>query len=189
VVLSKRERYIGYVTGAVLALVLVQYVVVGPLWERKTQLDARIADAKSQRDRDNGLIETSERAGKYWTQMSSRSLPRDSYDADQMLNNLSDWAQDAGLSLSSVKSERTEKEKDFYKKTFRAAGSGGMRQVGQFLYRIQTASTAARITDVTLSSRKEGTDDLSVSVGVATIYPVPESEKTRLTASIAEVSR
>jgi hypothetical protein len=188
VVLSKRERFIGMAAGALLGVFIVQWVIVGPLWERKTQLDARIAEAREQRERDDRQVETSKRAEKYWAEMSSRRLPRDGYEADQTLNNLSDWAQDAGVSLSSVKSERTEKDKDFYKKTFRAAGSGSMTQIGRFLYRIQTASGAARISDLVLNSRKEGTDDLSISVGVTTIYPVPDSEKNR-PGAVAEASR
>jgi hypothetical protein len=189
VVLSKRERFIGIAAGTLLAIFMVQYVIVGPLWERKTQLSARIAEAKDQRERDDRLLETAKRAEKYWGDMSARRLPRDSYEADQTLNNLSDWAQESGVSLSSVKPERTERDKDFYKKTFRAAGSGSMSQVGRFLYRIQTANGAARISDVTLNSRKEGTDDLSISVGVATIYPVPEAEKNRPGGAVAEAMR
>jgi hypothetical protein len=189
VVVSKRERFIGIAAGTLLAIFIVQYVIVGPLWERKTQLTARIAEAREQRERDDRLLETSKRAEKYWGEMSTRRLPRDSYEADQTLNNLNTWAEDAGVTLSSVKPERTERDKDFYKKTFRAAGSGSMSQVGRFLYRIQTANGAARITDVTLNSRKEGTDDLSVSVGVATIYPVPDAEKTRPGGPVAEAIR
>jgi Tfp pilus assembly protein PilO len=189
VVFSKRERVIAVTSAAVLAVIVIQQVVIGPLWERKKQLNALIETAQSQRDRDAILIATSERAGKYWSEMSRRGLPRDNSDADQMFSSLSDWAQEARLSLSSVKAERTEKDKDFYRKSFRATGGGAMAQIGQFLYKIQTAPGAVRITDLTLSSRHEGTDDLSLSVAVTTIFPVPESEKLRATASVAEVSR
>jgi len=179
VVMSKRERYIGFATLGVLGVVFLQWVIVGPLWERKAQLDASLADLSTRRQQDETLVATADRAARYWNDLSSRRLPRDVYEADQMINNLSNWAQESGLSLSSVKAERTEKDKDFYRKTFRAVGGGGMSQVGRFLYRVQTASVPARITDLTLSSKKEGTDDLSLSVGVATIYPIPENEKTR----------
>ncbi len=83
-VLSKRERLIAYIAGSALALVIVQWAIVGPLWERKTQLNLRIAEMRTRHDQDVTLIETSERAGKYWTQMLARNLPRDSADADQM---------------------------------------------------------------------------------------------------------
>ena len=188
-VLSKRERWVVILAGTTLGLLIVHYAIVGPLWERASQLKLRVAEANDQRDKDNRLIETSKRAEKYWAEMSNRRLPRDSSDADQMLNNLSNWAQESGVSLSSFKGERTEREKDFYKRTFRATGSGTMSQVGRFLYRVQTSSDAARITDIQINSRKEGTDDLSLSVGVATIYPVPENEKNRALGPVAEALR
>ena len=188
-VLSKRERWIAILAGSVLGLLIVHYVIVGPLWERASQLKLRIAEANDQREKDNKLIDTSKRAEKYWTEMSNRRLPRDSADAERMLNNISEWAQESGVSLSSFKAERTEREKDFYKRTFRATGSGSMSQVGRFLYRVQTSTGAARISDIQLSSRKEGTDDLSLSVGVATIYPVPDNEKGRAPGAVAEAFR
>ena len=53
-----------------------------------------------------------------------------------------------------------------------------MSQVGRFLYRIQTATVPVRITDLTINSRKEGTDDLAVQLGIATIYLPPDTDKT-----------
>ena len=78
------------------------------------------------------------------------------------------------MTLSSLKPERTEKEKDFFKITFRATGGGSMAQVGRFLWRIETAQVPVRVTDVTITSRKPGTDDLAVQLGIATSYLAPE---------------
>ena len=95
-----------------------------------------------------------------------------------ILNDVRDWAQEAGMNLSSFKPERLpEKESDFYKISFRATGSGQMSQLARFLNRIQTATIPIRITDLSITSRKEGTDDLSISVGLATIYLAPDADK------------
>jgi hypothetical protein len=184
-VLSKRERYIGLTTVALVGIVGVHWLIVDPLIRRAGDLKVLIAEARDTRERHDKDIQTSERAARLWSEMSGRNLPRDASDADQMINYLSDWAQDVGLSLSSVKPERSEREKDFHKKTYRATGSGGMGQIGRFLHRIQTASVPVRIADLTLSSRKEGTDDLSLSVGVATIYPATENERSRSAGPLA----
>ena len=42
-VMSKRERYIGLVTIAVLAILVLDKFIVGPSMERMAQLDADIA--------------------------------------------------------------------------------------------------------------------------------------------------
>ncbi len=176
-VLTKRERYIGIVTGVVLGVLVLDYFVVSPLLAQMAVLDAKITSAQNDVRRSNDLLELSSRAKQRWNEMSSGAV-RDSEQADQIVNNVSDWAREAGMSLSSVKPERDEKEKDFGKKTFRATGAGRMSEIGRFLWRIQTASVPVRITDLTITSRKEGTDDLSISLGVATIYQLPEGEKT-----------
>lgn len=178
-VLSKRERYIGLTTLVLVGAFGLHWMIVEPMLNRAGDLKVRISEARETRKQNDDQITTSENARRRWTELSGRDMPRDASDADQMINNLSDWAQDVGLSLSSVKPERTEKEKDFYKKTFRVAGSGRMAEIGRFLHKIQTASVPVRITDLTINARKEGNDDLSLSVGVATIYPTPETEKNR----------
>lgn len=190
-VLSKRERYIGLTTLILVGAIGLHWLLVEPMLNRASDLKVRIAEAIETGKQNDGTIETADKARKRWAEMSGRDMPRDASDADQMLNNLSDWAQDVGLSLSSVKPERTEKEKDFFKKTFRVAGNGRMNEIGRFLYKIQTASVPVRITDLTINARKEGMDDLSLSVGVATIYPNPDADKNRAApaaaVSLAEV--
>ena len=99
-------------------------------------------------------------------------------------------AREAGLNPPpALKSDRTEKEKDFYKLTLRATGNGGMAQIARFLWHIQTANIPVKITELTISSRKEGADDLSLTMSVATAYLAPESESPsrNTSASIGEV--
>jgi Tfp pilus assembly protein PilO len=183
VVLSKRERYVATVTIlAVLILGLDQFFI-DPLLKRKEMLDSRIATAQEQLDRASRLFTTSRAANRKWSEMTHGGLRHDASEAESLvLHSVRDWAQDAGMSLSSVKPERTEKEKEFYRITIRATGTGGMAQVGQFLWRIKTASVPVRITDLSINSRKEGTDDLAVQLGISTIYLAPETDKSKSAA-------
>jgi hypothetical protein len=90
------------------------------------------------------------------------------------LHNVRDWASEAGLNLASVNPQRAERERDFQKLTFRATATGGLGQIGRFLYKIQNASMPVRITDLSISSHgREGNDDLSLSLAIATIYLPP----------------
>jgi Tfp pilus assembly protein PilO len=128
--------------------------------------------------------------GKRWTEISSGALKRDeSQSESQMLQNVLEWARGAGMEVPSFKRERVEREKDFVKVTFRATGTGTMNQIGKFLWRIQTASVPVRITDVSITSKKEGTDDLSVQLGIATIYLTAEAEKKDNKAASASAAR
>ena len=44
-----------------------------------------------------------------------------------------------------------------------------MQQIARFLWHIQTANIPVRISELTLSTRKEGTDDLQLSMTLATM--------------------
>jgi len=180
VVLSKRERYIAIVSLSVAGILALDRLVYTPLMAQKEEIDMRIDSASEELIGARSLIKTSRDKGRDWAKMSGKGIPQNASQAEsQVLNSVREWAQDARLSLSSVKPERTEKEKDYYKITFRATASGTMQQVTRFLYSVQTGSVPARITDVSITSRKEGTDDLTLTLGIATIHPVPESEKPR----------
>ncbi len=169
-VISKRERYIGIITGAVIGLFLFNWIIFGPLMDRMDDLDTQIkAKQADVQDADRNLALKGS-AEQHWALLSHSMLTRDNYES-KILNDVRDWAQEAGMTLSSLKPERVpEKEGEFYKVSFRATGSGQMMQIARFLHRIQTATIPVRITDLSLTSRKEGNDDLSVSVGLATIY-------------------
>lgn len=179
-VMSKRERYIGIITGTVLAILVVDRFFVTPLMERQAELDGRIKLARQELDRTTGLRETGRRARDVWTTMDRGSLLRDDSDAEsQILNGVREWAQEAGINLSSQKRERTEKEGDFVKITYRVTGGGTLPQAARFLYRMQNATVPVRITDFSANSKKDGTDDLNLSVGVSTIYFAPDADKDK----------
>jgi hypothetical protein len=76
-----------------------------------------------------------------------------------------------------VGGKQSDKEKAFLKLTARFTGSGGMEQVGRFLWQVQTSNIPVRITDMSISTRKENTDDLELAVGISTIYLSPDGVK------------
>ena len=160
-----------------------------PLISSKAQLDARIASAKTELENDDRLFDLSRRVSRVWQEMTSQGLKRDESEAQlQFQKNVTDWAQDAALSLPSVKPERTEKENDFYRYTLRATGTGTMSQIGRFLWHVTTASVPVRINDLTITSRKEGTDDLQVSIGLSTIYLMQPADKEKNARPAAALS-
>ena len=185
-VLSKRERYVGIITIAVLAILCLDQFVVGPLLSRKAELDSQLSAKRLELDSGEHDIANSRRRGQQWAQMLKSGLRQDESAAEgQLIRNVIDWAQEAGMSLSSVKRERMEKEKDFYRITVRATGNGQMAQIGKLLYRMQTAPSPVRVGDLTISSRKEGADDLTFQVGISTIFLAPESERTKTATALA----
>ena len=81
--------------------------------------------------------------------MSRGALRTDSSEAESViLNSVREWAQDAGLMLSSVKPERAEKEKQFMKITFRANATGNIAAISRFMWSLQTSKAPIRVTDL-----------------------------------------
>jgi hypothetical protein len=179
-VMSKRERYIGIATIVVVGILALDRIVVTPLLDSKTRLDADLVSARDDMDAANRLMTTSRRMDRDWRAMigprGERLKDNEAAAESQILNAIGEWAQSSGLSVSAVKRERAEKEKDFVRISYRATATGTMRQVGEFLWKIQTATVPVRIADIQVNSRKDGTDDLSVQIGIATIYlPPPDT--------------
>jgi hypothetical protein len=178
VVLSKRERYIAVATVAALGLVAVYYGFVSPLLDRKSDLDSKVREAKLQLDRANRVIDDSHRLGPVLAQRLAGPVKKSASEAEsQMLKSIGEWAHDARMTAPSIdKPDRGEREKDFAKMTFRASATGTMSQIGNFLWRMNTSAVPVRVGEMTLTTHKEGTDDLTLQLSISTIYLAADTE-------------
>ena len=177
-ILSKRERYIAIAATTSVALLALNYYVLTPLLEHRSQLQAEIQQELEAQTRANKLVRSQHTMSQRWAEMEKAGLKKDGSAAEtQVLHAVRDWAASARLNLVSVKPEKTEPEKAFQRITVRVSATGTLETIGQFIWRIQTAPTPVKISDVQISSRKEGVDDLNVQLGISTIYYAPELEK------------
>ena len=99
-----------------------------------------------------------------------------------VLNALRDWAEESGLILSSLKPERSSKRGQLQEITFQAVCTGSMDGVSKFLWRVEDAALPIKISDLQLSARKEGSDDLTLQIRVAALCLAPLSAKPSQTA-------
>jgi hypothetical protein len=181
VVLSKRERYIAVGAVSVVALLGIYYILLSPLLDRMKELDTKIADRNQQLKHDNHLIDDSKRLGPVLAQRIAGPLKKNQSEAEsQMLKSIVDWARDARLSPPSIdKPDRIEKEKEFSRMTFRASGAGSMAQIGHFLWGLHTSTIPVRISEMTLAAHKEGSDDLTIQLGISTIFLAGDDKTPR----------
>lgn len=173
-VVSKRERYVLIATAAVVGLLVLDWFILTPLLTRKSELDQAIVKARDELDNADRLFVNSRRATPTWNKMVNGALKKNASEAEsQVLHSVRDWAADAGMTLSSVKPDRTEKDKEFIRTNFRATGAGGMAQISRFLWNLQNSDIPVRITDLQIGSRKDGTDELTLQLGMTTLYLAP----------------
>jgi hypothetical protein len=175
-------------TAFVLLCVGVYQFVVVPMLERRDELSAQIDKANQDLSHSLNVVKKSKELAPRWTEINRAGLQRDASRAEsQIYTAISAWARDAQLPSPGTKSDRTEKEKDFQRITIRVTGNGTMEQISKFLYHIQTSNIPVKIVDLTITPRKEATDDLTLQLGLATIFLPPEADKPQQTASAAEV--
>src|SRR3954447_8358642 len=99
-VLSKRERYVGFITVAVLAILLFDWMIYEPLNARVTELDTQIKNTKNDLDNAGYLLAKKRSAEQGWANMSRGVLLKDESAAEsRILNSMREWAQDAGMVL------------------------------------------------------------------------------------------
>ncbi len=62
-----------------------------------------------------------------------------------------------------------------------------MRAASRLLWSLETASIPVRVTEMHITPRKEGTDDLSVQLSISTLCLLPDTDKqSRTVASAAD---
>jgi type II secretory pathway component PulM len=180
-ILSRRERYIVIGTVAVVGLLALDRLFLTPMLERRQVLDAQMRQATEEMTRANGLFTNSPRVNRKWNELTAQTLKTDGSNAEsQIIRAVGDWAREAGLNLSSVKPERAEAvkpergEKDkqvtFMKITFRANATGNMAAISRFMWRLQTSKVPVRVTDLSITTLRDGVDDLSLDLGISTLY-------------------
>src|SRR5687768_13015923 len=102
--LSDREKYIGYGAGAVIALLLLDSVLLSPLFARLNDADARVAKASQELIASSQLFDNSNRARRKWKDMAGDTVKTDASPAEsQLLNSARQWAGSAGLTVNSLK--------------------------------------------------------------------------------------
>jgi hypothetical protein len=173
-ILSKRERYILIAVVAAVAIFALDRFAVTPLWAKKNELAIQVLDRQGKLGRADELEKNRKALGDKWKAMSLAGLKTDASAAESMvLHAVRDWATESRLTLSSMKPDKTEPDKQLHKLHFRATATGNMAGMTSFLWRVRNATIPIRVTELQISSRKDGVDDLTMQIGLTTIFYAP----------------
>ncbi len=94
----------------------------------------------------------------------------------QALKATLDWAGQAGVGVTALKPDRTTDENGFQIISFHATGVGNTPAVAKLVWDIETATIPVRLTDLSVTPVKEGTDQLTVQFGVSTLSRLPTAD-------------
>lgn len=172
--LSPRERKIAIGVLVVVGIWALDELAIAPLLAQQSQLRDDNLAATQQLQQATHLFAVARKDQRTLSQMTHAGLGADASAAEsQMLHSIGDWARESGLTLTGNKPDRAEPQKPFEKIIFHVTSTGNMNAVNQFLWHVQTATIPARVEEMTVASRKDGTDEVSLSVAISTLCMVP----------------
>jgi len=169
-VLSKRERTIALTTLAAVAILVLDQLVFEPVRAQFVQLSADDEHYTKMLDDANRLFMNRKATEARWNQMVADGLKSDAAETEDALDHaVFEWAQASDLTLKSCTPEHT-MQKDRPAVVLYVVGTGNMSAVAHFLYRAQTSRLPVQPEDLEIGSRREATDDLTVTLHISGLY-------------------
>ncbi|MGD1001549.1 MAG: hypothetical protein ABSA67_12730 [Candidatus Brocadiia bacterium] len=169
-VLSKRERTIALTTLAAVAILVLDQLVFEPVRAQFAQLSADDEHYTKMLTDANRLFMNRKATEARWNQMVADGLKSDAAEMEAALDRaVYEWAQASGLTLKSCTPERT-MQKERPEVVLYVVGNGNMNAVAHFLYRAQTSRLPVQPEDLEIGSRREATDDLTLTLHISGFY-------------------
>lgn len=182
--ISKRERYIIIITVLALVVLLGDQVVLGPYLSRQ-QSDQELMNSLTLKlDAQQRLLQRENSIHQSWAAMQSQGLNSSASAAEALLiQGFQKWSEDAGLKNVAFTPARPRLRSALQQVTLQVSATGPLSSISRFFWNVQAAEIPVRVQQLQLGARKEGTDDLTVSIMLSTIYlPPKEAAPEALTA-------
>ena len=169
--LNKREKTIAIVTGAVLGLLALDYLVITPFLDSREQLVTQREILERDLESAQQTILISRTARRRWGQFKTAGLQTDaSATENNLLNEIRQWSQAAKLSLIALRPDRASSENDLQEMTFQVSAQGTMEAISAFVYHAETTQLPVRIREIQIVTRAEAKNDLSMQMRISTLW-------------------
>jgi len=169
--LSRRERALVFGVSAIIFLWMIDRYALSPVLERQSDLQLQRDRILKEIRRGNALISERRQLAPKWNEMLSAGLKDDPAEAEgQLLHALRDWAKESGFTLTSVKPDRPESKSELKEIQIQAAGTAKMDAITGFLWQLHSAPFPLKVTDLQISSRNDGSNDLALQLKISTLY-------------------
>jgi hypothetical protein len=170
---------IAICTAATLGLLVLDQFVLTPYLQLRESVETQRDKVMQAVSDANSVFDRQRRLRKVWTEMQQGGLKTDASQAEsQALHAILDWAQSAGVTIASFKSERPVKNHDFQIIGFHVTGTGSMSAISRMLWGMESAKIPVRLNDMQITPRKEATDDLTIQLSVSTLCTLADADKS-----------
>ena len=170
-VLSRRERNVVIGTLIAVAALVLDRFALTPILDSWSALEAQKEQLISKVKRGESVIKQEPEAEATWKRRVTEGLKQTGDETeDAMLHAVQAWSQDSRLTLVSVGAERALRQGRTPEVVVQVAGVGPMSAVARFLWDVQSTRLPLKVVGMELYSRKEGTDDLSLTLHLSGLY-------------------
>jgi len=150
-----RQQLLTIVALICFGALVLDKVVVTPLWGLWEERAERISQLEELLDRGSVLIDREDVLRDRWADMKRDALPTNlSVAEEQVLKSVERWVQQSSLLLSSFNPEwRQNDEEQFAVYRCRSVGTGDLESVARFLFELERDPLALKIENLELSAR------------------------------------
>lgn len=175
-VLSKRERYIVFITIIIITILVVDRYALSPFLDIRAQDRVLKQQLLGEMEQAAILFQRRELMERKWQNIMAKGLQGDvSQTESSVLHAVRDWSRKGGVTLSSVKPDQVNGDGNLHEINFLVAGTGSMSSIGRFIWYAETTSLAVRVKDIQVGSRREDGEEMSLQLRFSAIYFTPEN--------------
>src|SRR5271155_302639 len=161
-VISKRERYIAIGAASAVGLLVLNSMALSPYLERRSEIATELAAVNQKLDASDLLFKRQRALRPVWADIERSGLQTDSSDAGiQADQAIVEWVRNSSVFLANFHPEaHPSQQGQFQALSYHITVNGPLNAVSHLLWSAETASIPLRVTDLQISPRHEGTDDL-----------------------------
>ena len=166
--LSKRERYILYITVVVIVSILFDKVVLSPITERLNKLNGEIFIQEKKLEKSLRILAQEELITseyKEYTQFIRQSRS-DKEEIAELLSEIEKIASKTPISLADIKPGKIEKVGHYRKYTVKIETESEMDHLANFIYQLELSPRLLRVKDFYLTPKKKGSPVLKVRMTI-----------------------
>jgi len=181
--LSQRERIIVLVTLLAVGALVADRLVLAPITNGLGELKAERQKSLSQVAKAKNLLQEKQQIEKKKAAL-SEGLRSDAEAESRVAKALDTWAEDARLTLTSVKPDRMAGgDKGLKEILFVVAGKGSLDAVAWFLYQVETSDLPIKVKHLQLGSTSEAGDNMSLELRISALYLAADEKSSPPTRS------
>jgi hypothetical protein len=186
VTLNKREQTIAWILGAVVGLGVVYYAGL-TWWDARAKLDDQIFKAQNTLKLNKAAMDKANRVEADLASWRIQRIDMNRPDPSQTDALIRNTYSNAGLGLSGWAGQglrATTGSRDFQESKYTAAATTTTARLARFLQTIENAPLPARIDQITVTTPRQGIDNLHVEINISALLYAPKTATTTQSAKL-----